>query len=373
VPDRPNRFEFAMSTAMERARKSALQDRYEKAVREFRRIHYVRRKRQGSEHREALLAAAELGTALTAAGHPAEAVSLLEDTVRRLRSRFGEDDGQFIHAATMLRGAYVRAGIHADQFGPFRRTLVRTAMIRLGEGDLAEQQKWIAYHLAIAHRDAGDLSSALYTLIANDLLTGKEHPTHWPAAKIERAAMAAHRRLTDYAGGTGPPLTADDAGAVSFLNQCCRSSPDGVDLRRLCADVVEWYGTYAGPDSADALEARFALAQALAADGHTPEANAEYERVYERRKATLPEGHPDLLAAVAAIAGVYLGQGRHAEVVTVSKPVVDEWRHTFGDDDMDTLHLGVVLLQSLMALSRVDEGEPYLTWLEEQGYIEVER
>jgi Tetratricopeptide repeat len=149
--------------------------------------------------------------------------------------------------------------------------------------------------------------------------------------------------------------------------------PDGVDPWRLRADVVEWYETYVGPDSAVTLAARFALARALAAEGRTAEANTEYERVYERRKATLAAGHPDLLAAIAAVVPAYLGQGRHTEVVTVSKPVVDEWRRTFGDDDRDTLYLGVVLLQSLMAMNQPDEAEPYLAWLEEQGFIEVER
>src|ERR1700728_800219 len=85
------------------------------------------------------------------------------------------------------------------------------------------------------------------------------------------AALKALRRLKDYAKNGGPPLTADDGGAVSFVAWCCSDRSADVDELRL-------------------------------------------------RRAALPEGHPDLLAAVQQAAAA--------------------WWRAFGDDDTDTVQLG---------------------------------
>jgi hypothetical protein len=238
-----------------------------------------------------------------------------------------------------------------------------------GSGGLTEAQQWCSYHLVVAHHDASDLWRAYHVLLNSGLLATDDHLAHASARTIEHAALTALRRLRHYQRDGAPPLTADDAGALSFIEPSPRDADEPITL---WADAVEWYSTYDGPDSTTTLAARFRYAKVLAGRGRRAEANAECERVYLRRLATLPDGHPDRFAATKQIAHVYLDQGRHAEAVAVAKPIVEQRRRLLGDDDIDNVHLGLVLIQSLTAL-RDDEADSYIPWLERVGAIEVDR
>jgi tetratricopeptide (TPR) repeat protein len=360
-------FEWSVTAQVESARIDAVSGGYDKAVAAFDRVYRARHQRQGPYHRKTLRTANELGAVLAAAGRPVEAVRVLEHVVRGIQSHFSDDDPQLADAAAALRATYPLAGVYTSAVGPLARILDQTRYSPRDDNH-GEQRAWIGYHLAAAYRDTSDLMRALTILTDEGVLGAEGHAVAAAAAEIERTALAAYGRMQEYARDGHPPLTAGDAGAVSFLDWCCRRTSGDADALRLRAEILKWYETHVGSDAPPTLEARLSYASALLIQGRRDEALVEKQKVLDRRRATLPEQHPDTLLAASTVATSYFDRGRFADVIALAEPAVNEWRHTLGEDHRETLNLGRLLGLSLRAVDRTDEAEPILNWVRAHGY-----
>ncbi|TVT22954.1 tetratricopeptide repeat protein [Amycolatopsis acidiphila] len=205
-------FEWAARSAVRDAREKALSGRHDKAVHNLERLRLMRQRSQGAEHGDTLRVATELGAMLAAAGRPGEAVAVLADVVSRLRMRRRR-------RAARRRGCRVTALLSARRHlhlggrtagGPDRgdpAPAARRRAPRTTDLDRASPGRRPSRHrrpVAGAGGPAG--RGRAQRAAASAAVSG-----------IEKAALAAFRRMKDYVRDPRPPLAAGDGGAVSFL------------------------------------------------------------------------------------------------------------------------------------------------------------
>ena len=366
------RFRVGVRTNTDSAHDFALRGRYKKAAAAMERVIRFRQEFQGPEHRDTLLSWVEHATMVAADGRADEAVRHLEGVLVGALARFGADDPLVADTAYTLKHLYPLIGVHSYGVGSWAR-IVDEAKMPPRSAELTAFQTWCGYHHAVALYNAGELATARLLLSEKGVLADRDHPVYAAAYELDQAGLAAYGRMSSYARDRAPALADADAGAVSFVAWCTSSTAECADPLGVWADVLEWHVAYKGADSSATLECRFNYARELLLAGRGQQAGAQFESVLERRRATLPPEHPDVLATVVQLADRYGELGRYTEAEALARPALEIYRARVGEDYRDTERLALVLAQALLGQGKTAEAEPLIALLREHGYeIELE-
>ncbi len=126
--------------------------------------------------------------------------------------------------------------------------------------------------------------------------------------------------------------------------------------RRLLAKAIASFGS---DQSAAAINARWALATALANEQRNAEAEAEYLALEAILLPRLGAQDPNLVFLKSWIAEMQMRQARWEEAVGTARPLLAQLRAAFGAEHESVYRTQLVLAASLAALERYAEAEPH--------------
>ncbi len=193
----------------------------------------------------------------------------------------------------------------------------------------------LALLLGVAGTAAGLVWALRERDVANALATSERE------ARAESDAVVAF--LGDMLASVDPEERGRDVTVRDVLDEASLSLPDRFADRPM-------------------IEARLrhVIANSFRALGRLPEADEHLTRVYEMRRATLGDEHPETQRALANLAGLRMEQGRYGDAAALGERAADGMRRAFGEDDRATLGAMNNLAMALRHTDRTDEAEAIL-------------
>jgi tetratricopeptide (TPR) repeat protein len=282
----------------------------------------------GPGHRDTLLAADRLASALQAAGLGAEAVVLHQRTVDARARTLGPDHPGTVAARTDLGRALRSAGRPGDAIVVMEGVLARPVPDDL---DPLLIQDALASAYAEAGRYPDAIQLARRTLADRERRQGSDHPdTMATRANLAGACLAAgrpkdaiahaKRALEDRERVLGPDHP-DTLGSLSTLATTYQSARRIKEAIPVYERMLEARSRLQGADHPDTIIVRGNLASACHSAGRLAVAIPLYEQTIASCQQALGPDHPDTLTSRANLAQAYYEVGRLTSAVTLLRDV----------------------------------------------------
>jgi serine/threonine protein kinase len=258
----------------------------------------------------------DLGDAYRAAGRTAEGISMLEDTLKLCKAKLGLDDPTTLYTMNNLALAYRTAGRPAEAVSMLEEAL-KLMKAKLGPDDRDTLNT--TDNLANAYRAAGRSAEAVpmleETLRVCKAKFGADHP--------------------------------DTLNTMNLLGDTYRAAGRASDAVPLLEETLKLMKTKLGPDNGNTLNAMNNLALAYRAAGQLTQAVSLLEETLKLMKTNLGPDHPGTLNTANNLADAYQAAGRLTDAVPLSEETLTLCSAKLGARHPTTLRA----LNNLAALS----------------------
>jgi serine/threonine protein kinase/tetratricopeptide (TPR) repeat protein len=308
----------------------------------------TRESKLGPDHPDTLTGRDNLAVAYLAAGRTADAIKLDEATLKLWESRLGPDHPDTLTSRSNLANAYLAAGRAAEAIKLHEATLKLTES-RLGPDH--PDTLISRYSLANAYLAAGRTAVAItlleMTLKTQESKLGRDHPdTLTSRSNLAAAYLAAGRtadaikmdeatlRLKESKLGPHHPstLTSRNNLANAYLN--AGRTAEAIKMDEATLKLME---SGLGPDHPNTLASRNNLANAYLAAGRAAEAIKLHEATLKLRESRLGQHHPSTLTSRNNLAAAYDHAGRTSEAVKMHEQNLKLLEAKVGPDHPYTL------------------------------------
>ncbi len=281
----------------------------------------------GPDHPDTLANRNNLALAYRDAGRNAEAIALLETTLKLRKARLGSDHPDTLVSGNNLGEAYLKVGRTAEAIALLEET-VKLMTSKLGPdhpNTLASRNNLGTAYLA-GGRTREAIAMHEETLKLSTSKLGPDHPN----------TLASRRNLALALRGAG------------------RNS----EALALDEETLKLSTSKLGPDNPDSLTSRSNLALAYRDAGRTADAFALFETTFKLRKARLGSDHPDTLASGNNLGDAYLAAGRTGEAIALHEETLKLMTSKLGPDHPDTLTIRNNLAAAYWRAGRLDRSVP---------------
>jgi tetratricopeptide (TPR) repeat protein len=328
----------------------------------------VREAALGPDHPDTLTSRKDLAITSLFAGRPAEAIELLEGTLRLQEARLGPDHPDAVESRSALANAYLAAGRTAEAIALHEGTLrLREARLGPDHPDTLQSRNNLAMAYAIGGRPAEAVALHKGTLGLMEAKHGPDHPDTLACRNNLAIAYAMGGRpaeaielfegtLRMHEARLGPDHP-DTLGSRNNLAATYLAAGRPAEAIELLEGTLRLMAAKLDPDHPDMLGGRSNLAEAYLADGRTTEAIALHEGMLRLREARLGPDHPDTLASRSSLAAAYLAAGRPAEAIALHEGTLRLRESMLGPDHPDTLGSRAYLADAYSSSGRWAEAE----------------
>jgi tetratricopeptide (TPR) repeat protein len=301
----------------------------------------------GADHPNTLAARANLAYAYRAAGRTAEAIILLERTLREFERLLGADHPDTLMSRDNLAMAYQAAGRTAEAIPLHERTLADSErLLGADHPDTLMSRN----NLAMAYQAAGRTAEAIplheRTLTGSEQVLGADHPdtltsrnnlaaVYRAAGRTAEAIPLLERTLADRERllGADHPDTLMSRNNLAAVYRAAGRTAEAIPLHeRTLADSERLLGA----DHPDTLTSRNNLALAYQAAGRTAEAIPLHERTLTGSEQVLGADHPATLMSRNNLAMAYQDAGRTAEAIPLLERTLADSERLVGADHPNT-------------------------------------
>lgn len=302
------------------------------AVAHWRAVARTSERALGPGHRDTLMAADRLASALQAAGLGAEAVTLHQRAVDARARALGPGHPGTVAAQADLGQALRSAGRPADAIIVLEGVLAVTERGPVPDGlDPLLTQDALASAYAEAGRYQDAIRLARRTLADRERRQGSDHPdTMATRADLAGACLAAgrpkdaiahaKRALEDRERVLGPDHP-DTLSSLSALASTCQSARRLKEAIPLYERMLKARSRLQGADHPDTITVRGNLASACHSAGRLAAAIQLYEQTIASCQQALGPDHPDTLTSRANLAQAYYEVGRLTSAVALLRDV----------------------------------------------------
>ena len=305
----------------------------------------------------------ELGDSAT------QAVVVGEPLIRDLERALGPNHPDTLNSRNSLAAAYQAAGRPAEAVPLFEQTLVgRERLLGPDHPDTLTSQN----NLAAAYQDAGRAGEARLlfelTLAARERLLGADHPSTLNSRGNLAAAYRDEGRVTDAiplfeqtVAGRERVLGADHPDTVNSRNNLAavyREAGRIADAIPLVERTLATRERLLGADHPRTLGARNNLAAAYREAGRVTEAIPLFEQTLAACERLLGADHPRTLGARNNLANAYRDVGRVDEAIPLFEQTLAACERLLGADHPRTLGARNNLANAYRDVGRVDEAIP---------------
>jgi tetratricopeptide (TPR) repeat protein len=307
-------------------------------------------------------------------GRTADALTLLEETHRRMAARLGPDHNNTLASRNNLAIAYLQAGRMAEAISMHEETLrLGTAKLGADHPHLLGSRNQLALAYIKADRTAEALTMFEETL---KVMTAKLGPDHddtincranvamalWALGRLDRSIPLYEATLKMCERKLGPdhPMT---LGALANLGINYRDAGRSADGVRLLQEVLKRGGTR--PDAWEPLAwTRPELAAAYDAAGQPSRSEPIYHDALEHARKKFGPDDPRATGAMAALGRNLLQQQKYAEAESLLRECL-AIRARKLPDNWSRFNAQSLLGAALLGQKRFAEAEPLLV----QGYM----
>jgi eukaryotic-like serine/threonine-protein kinase len=364
---------FAGSKATEAALLSALARGYQglglypKAEAAYRKAWTLKETVLGPAHRETLQTAASVAVMMEAAGRPAEAATLLEDTLRRKRETMGNDDESVLGTRFHLAATYSETGRLREAL-EIMQEVVATREARLGHDafETLRSRGLLANIYSYLGRTAEAVPMYEANLKALQANLGSDHPEtingRWNLAagynSVGRSAEAialfeANLGMMEAKLGPDHPAT---IGGRGMLGDAYRTSGSVWRSIPLLEGTVRLSRAKRGPADPRTIGTAFSLALAYETVGRWADAEPLWREILARDAREKP-GSPSTAGDLALLGRNLVKQGKGSE----AEPLLREClaiRTKLSPDDWLRFNTMGLLGGALAAQGKYAEAEP---------------
>ena len=302
----------------------------------------------GPNHPDTLNSRNSLAAAYQAAGRPAEAIPLFEQTLVGRERLLGPDHPDTLTSQNNLAAAYQDAGRPAEATLLFRLTLAARERLLGADHPSTLNSRG---NLAAAYRDSGRPAEAIplfeQTLVGRERVLGADHPdtvnsrnnlaaAYREAGRVDKAiplveqTLAARERLL----GADHPSTLNSRRNLAAAYREAGRPAEAIPLfERTVADCERLLGV----DHPRTLGSRGNLAAAYREAGRVDEAIPLHEKILAARERLLGADHPSTLSSRGNLAAAYREAGRVDEAIQLFKQTLVSRERVLGADHPDTV------------------------------------
>ena len=303
----------------------------------------------------------ELGDSAT------QAVAVGEPLTADLERTLGPNHPDTLNSRNSLAAAYQAAGRPAEAIPLFEQTLVgRERLFGPNHPDTLNSQN----NLAAAYQDAGRAAEArlLYelTLAARERLLGADHPSTLNSCGNLAAAYRDAGRVADAiplleqtVAGRGRILGTDHPDTVTSRNNLAAAYRDAgraADAIPLLEQTLATRERLLGTDHPSTLNSRNNLAAAYREAGRAAEAIPLHEQTLAACERLLGPDHPRTLGSRNNLGNAYRDVGRVAEAIPLHEQTLAACERLLGPDHSRTLASRNNLAVAYRDAGRIDEA-----------------
>ncbi len=320
----------------------------------------------GPNHPDTLNSRNSLAAAYQAAGRPAEAIPLFEQTLVGRERLLGPDHPDTLNSQNNLAAAYQDADRAAEARLLFQLTLAARERLLGADHPSTLNSRG---NLAAAYRDAGRPAEAIplfeQTLAGRERILGADHPdtlnsrnnlaaAYRDAGRIAEAiplveqTLAARQRLL----GSDHPSTLNSQNNLAAAYREAGRVDEAIPLQEQTLAACE---RLLGADHPRTLGSRNNLAAAYRDAGRVDEAIPLHEQTLAGRERILGADHPSTLNSRGNLAAAYRDAGRVDEAIPLFEQTLAGRERILGADHPDTVATRNDLA---LALAHGDAGHP---------------
>jgi serine/threonine protein kinase/tetratricopeptide (TPR) repeat protein len=327
----------------------------------------LRRESLGPEHPEVLAAMGDMASFYQMIGRKEDALRLREEILPLRRKVFGPEHTATLWAMHNLANSYSSAGRQLEALTLYEEAL---PLRRKVDGPEHPATIWSMHNLGILYHATGRLEAALKlreeVLPLRRKVLGPEHvDTLWAMAALATSYTAAGRlnealelreealKLGRKALGPEHFCTLQLMRDLGAIYELTGRSADALELRE---DAQMLSKKVLGPEHARSLMSAHQLANSLERAGRHDEALKLREEILPLRRKAIGMEHPDTLLAMHRLADSYHAAGRREEALELREEALPLFRKVRGSEHIDTLWAISNLANSCEAAGRQDEA-----------------
>jgi tetratricopeptide (TPR) repeat protein len=322
---------------------------------------------RGPDHPDTLNSRNSLAAAYQAAGRPAEAAPLFEQTLVGRQRLLGPEHPDTLTSQNNLAAAYQDAGRADEARLLFEMTLAARERI-LGASHPSTLNS--RGNLATAYRDAGRIANAVplfeQTLAGRERVLGADHPDTLHSRQNLAAAYREAGRVADaiplveqILAARERLLGADHPSTLNARNNLAaayREAGLAAKAIPLVKQTLAAYQRLLGADHPRTLGARNNLANAYRDVGRLDEAIPLHEQTLAACERLLGTDHARTLGSRSNLATAYQEAGRVDEAIELHEQTLASRERLLGDEHPSTLNSRNNLASAYREAGRVDEA-----------------
>lgn len=326
----------------------------------------------GSDDRNTLSAANNLGHMLHRLGKLEEAETYLRDAVNGYRRTLGDDDPETLSAASNLavllkdrRQMEEADRLYVDTMerrervlGPDHPSTLNSygnmGTLLMAQGKRAESEAYHRKALEGRRRALGNQHDDTLTSIMNLGITLVAQGKLADAEPLLVEAVETSRRVL---GDDHPETLA----ALYYLGTLYRQQGKLADSEPLLRQSLEGRRRTLGSDHNKTIQSLGMLAALLHDLGRLEDAERLYQEALERNRRVFGENHPDTIAWVNCLGQICMDRNIPVEAEAHFRRALESRRRALGDDHPDTLPSITNVGSALMAQNKLAEAEEFLT------------